>query len=150
AREKAASDPWKFLAEYPDWIRTQDVLHIGTHPPGLIVAQCLLLRTMEQNPRLTGALLDHMPPSVDAGFQVFADPKSKPLSRPERATLYATALVTLLACAGAVVPLYLLARTVLPASASWATAALWPLAPSVNLFQPVADTAYPLLATSAL
>ena len=54
ARQKAADDPWKFLAEYPDWIRTQDVFHIGTHPPGLIAAQCLLLRTMEQSPRLTG------------------------------------------------------------------------------------------------
>jgi hypothetical protein len=149
ARDKAASDPWKFLAEYPDWIRTQDVLHIGTHPPGLILAQCLLLRTMEQNPRLTSMLSDHMPASVDAGFRVFADPKSKPLSRAERASLYATALLTLLACAGTVVPLYLLARAFMPASASWAAAALWPLVPSANLFQPVADTAYPLLATSA-
>src|SRR5262249_41413157 len=75
---------------------------------------------------------------------------SKPLSRAERATLYATALLTLLACAGTVVPLYLLARAFMPASASWAAAALWSLAPSANLFQPVADTAYPLLATSAL
>jgi methylthioxylose transferase len=150
ARQKAAVDPWKFLAEYPDWIRTQDVFHIGTHPPGLIAAQCLLLRTMQQSPRLTGALLDHVPPSVDAGFRVFGDPGSKPLSRAERATLYATALLTLLACAGTVVPLYLLARVALPAPASWAAAALWPLAPAANLFQPVADTAYPLLSTSAL
>jgi hypothetical protein len=58
--------------------------------------------------------------------------------------------LTLLACAGTVVPLYLLTRAALPASASWAAAVLWPLAPSANLFQPVADTAYPLLATSAL
>jgi hypothetical protein len=150
ARQKAANDPWKFLADYPDWIRTQDVFHIGTHPPGLIAAQCLLLRTMQQSPRLTDALLDHMPPSVDAGFRVFGDPGSKPLSRAERATLYTTALLTLLACAGTVVPLYLLARAGMPASASWAAAALWPLAPSANLFQPVADTAYPLLSTSAL
>jgi methylthioxylose transferase len=150
ARQQAAGDPWKFLADYPDWIRSQDVFHIGTHPPGLIAAQCLLLRTMDQNPRLTGALLDHMPPSVDAGFRVFVDPDPKPLSRAERATLYATALLTLLACAGTVVPLYLLARAALPASAAWAAAVLWPLAPCANLFQPVADTAYPLLSTSAL
>ena len=26
ARQKAAGDPWKFLADYPDWIRSQDVL----------------------------------------------------------------------------------------------------------------------------
>ena len=150
ARQKAAADPWKFLAEYPDWIRSQDVFHIGTHPPGLIAAQCLLLRTMDQNPRLTGALLAHMPPSVEAGFRVFDEPGRNSLTRAERATLYATALLTLFACAGTVVPLYLLARAALPASASWAAAALWPLATAANLFQPVADTGYPLLSTSAL
>ena len=35
ARQQAVRDPWKFLADYPNWIRTQDVFHIGTHPPGL-------------------------------------------------------------------------------------------------------------------
>ena len=150
ARQKAAADPWKFLAEYPDWIRSQDVFHIGTHPPGLIAAQCLLLGIMEHNPALAGTLLDHMPATVEAGFRVFANPDPKPLTRAERATLYATALLTLLACAGTVIPLYLLARAALPASAAWAAAALWPLAPCANLFQPVADTAYPLLSTSAL
>ena len=47
-------------------------------------------------------------------------------------------------------PLYLLARVALAAPAAWAAAALWPLVPAANLFQPVADTAYPLLSTSAL
>ena len=150
ARAKAAADPWKFLADYPDWIRTQDVFHIGTHPPGLIMAQCLVLRVMDQNPRLRTALLDHMPPSVDAGFRIFANPGDRPLTAAERAALYATALLTLVACAGTVVPLYLLARAALPAHTSWAAAALWPLAPCANLFQPVADTAYPLLSTTAL
>jgi hypothetical protein len=150
ARQKAAGDPWKFLAEYPDWIRTQDVFHIGTHPPGLIAGQCLLLGTMEKNPAVAGTLLDHMPSTVEAGFRVFANPDPRPLTRAERATLYATSLLTLLACAGTVVPLYFLARAALPASAAWAAAALWPLAPCANLFQPVADTAYPLLSTLAL
>ena len=50
ARKQAVADPWKFLAEYPVWIQRQDSLHIGTHPPGLIALQCLLIRTMEQNP----------------------------------------------------------------------------------------------------
>ena len=39
ARDQAVRDPWAFLARYPEWIRGQDSLHIGTHPPGLIVAQ---------------------------------------------------------------------------------------------------------------
>ena len=46
-------------------------------------------------------------------------------------------------------PLYLLARAAMPAPSAWAAAALWPLAPAANLFQPVADTTYPLLSTMA-
>ncbi len=74
ARQNAAPNPWKFLADYPDWIRTQDVFHIGTHPPGLIVAQCLLLRVMDQNPGMRDALLDHMPPSVDGWLSRLRQP----------------------------------------------------------------------------
>jgi hypothetical protein len=150
ARQQAVRDPWRFLADYPRWIRTQDSLHIGTHPPGLIAAQCLLLRVMEENPALAGFLLDHMPATVELGFRIFGERAQPPLSRADRAALFATALLTLAACALTVVPLYLLARVALPPSAAWTAAALWPLAPAANLFQPVADTAYPLLSTSAV
>jgi hypothetical protein len=150
ARNQAVRDPWRFLAEYPRWIKDQDSLHIGTHPPGLIALQCFLMRTMERNPALAEALLDHMPRAVAEGFRAFGNGDPRPLSPGDRATLFATALLTLLACALAVVPLYLLARAALPVPAAWAAAALWPLVPAANLFQPVADTAYPLFSTSAL
>jgi methylthioxylose transferase len=150
ARQQAVGDPWKFLADYPRWIRDQDSLHIGTHPPGLIAVQCVLIGVMERQPSLAGLLVDHMPAAVEQGFRVFAERDPQPLTRADRAALYATALLTLAACAGTVVPLYLLARVALGAPAAWAAAALWPLAPAANLFQPVADTAYPLLSTSAL
>jgi methylthioxylose transferase len=150
ARQQAIRDPWKFMAGYSDWIRNQDSLHIGTHPPGLIAAQCVLIKEMERNPGLADFLLDHMPASVEMGFRVFGGNDPQPLSRSDRAALYATAILTLLACAGTVVPLYLLARVALSAPAAWAAAALWPLAPAANLFQPVADTAYPFLSTTAL
>jgi methylthioxylose transferase len=150
ARQQAVHDPWQFLAKYPEWIRSQDSLHIGTHPPGLIVVQCMLLRVMEQHPAVADLLLDRMPATVELGFRAFAGYDPQPLTRAERAGLFATALLTLFACAGTVVPLYLLARVALPAPAAWAAAALWPLASAPNLFQPVADTAYPLLSTSAL
>ena len=149
ARDQAAQHPWEFLARYPEWIRSQDSLHIGTHPPGLIVAQCILIRTLQQNPALTDLLIDSMPPSVQVGFRQLEGIDGRPIRRWERASLYATALLTLLACAGTVVPLYLLARAALPAPAAWAAAALWPLGSAVNLFQPGADTTYPFLSTTA-
>jgi len=150
AREQAAGDPWKFLTEYPRWIRSQDSLHIGTHPPGLIATQCFLIQTTKANPGLVKVLQGVMPVTVDTGFRVFGADDPRPLLPAERAALYATALLTLLACAGTVLPLYLLVRSVLPAKAAWVAAALWPVAPAANLFQPVADTAYPFLSTLAL
>jgi hypothetical protein len=149
AREQAVRDPWQFLARYPDWIRSQDSLHIGTHPPGLIVAQCILMYAMDRDPALATFLVNHMPRSVEVGFHQLEALDAQPIRRAERAGLYATALLTLLACAGTVVPLYLLARTALPAGAAWASSSFWPLVPSANLFQPGADTSYPLLSTSA-
>ncbi len=59
-------------------------------------------------------------------------------------------LLTLLVCAGTVVPLYVLARTAAPARTAWSTAALWPLVPAALLFHPTADTAYPFLAATVL
>jgi hypothetical protein len=150
ARREALQDPWRFLSEYPEWIQRQDSLHIGTHPPGLITLQCLLLRTMERNPGLTALLIRTMPSSTVEGFRQIERGKHTTVAKPDRAALYLASLITLLACAGTVVPLYALARSALSAETSWIAATLWPLVPSANLFQPDPDTAYPFLATLAL
>jgi hypothetical protein len=150
ARKQAVADPWTFLAEYPVWIQSQDSLHIGTHPPGLIALQCLLIRTMERSPLVADRLLRFMPYSTAEGFRQLETMDRRPISRADRAALYLASLLTLLACAATVIPLYLLGRSALPAPAAWVAAALWPLAPAANLFQPDADTAYPFLSASAL
>nr|WP_250846898.1 hypothetical protein [Aquisphaera insulae] len=149
AREQAASDPWKFLADYPAWIRKQDTLHIGTHPPGLIALECVLLSSMQAHPGVADAVERFTPRATTMGLRLFEEATRYPLSRPDRAALYLTSLLTLLACAGTVVPLYLLGRSEIAAGPAWAAAALWPLASAPNLFQPVADTAYPFLSTLA-
>jgi hypothetical protein len=138
----------KFLARYPVWIQDQDALHIGTHPPGLIVAEYGLLRYLEGSPDLARFIDDHLPQTVSMTFRLSV--VDHPLSLNDRATLAATGLLTLLACSLTVIPLYGLARASLPATTAWSAAALWPLLPSAILFQPTADTAFPLLSTSAL
>ncbi len=100
---------------------------------------------MERSPDLVNLLNDYMPASVQAGFRSL----EAPIPRSERAALYMTALLTLFACAGTVVPLYLLARAAMPARGAWVAASFWALAPAANLFQPDADTTYPLLSTMA-
>ncbi len=150
AKKQALADPWRFLVDYPVWIRSQDSLHIGTHPPGLIMTQCLLLRAMERYPSVAEALNHWMPLATAEGFRQLERQDRRPIPRTDRAALYLSGLITLLACAGTVVPLYLLARSALPPPAAWVAAALWPLAPAANLFQPDADAAYPLGSTLAL
>jgi hypothetical protein len=150
AKEQAVDDPWRFLAEYPDWIQKQDSLHIGTHPPGLIAIHSFFLRAMEQNPVAVKLLVRLMPASTAQGFRQLEMMDRRPIPRADRASLLLYSALVLIACAGTVVPLYLLARSALPPAASWAAAVLWPLATAVILFQPGADTAYPLLSTSAL
>jgi hypothetical protein len=142
---RQVGDPWRFLADYPEWISHQDALHVGTHPPGLFLVEHVLLRIMDARPDLARLVVDHLPVPVEQGFRLIG-----PVPRADRAALALTAALTWLACAATVVPLYLLARAGLPAPAAWASAALWPLVPSAILFQPDADTAFPLLATTAL
>ncbi|WP_422930661.1 hypothetical protein [Singulisphaera sp. PoT] len=142
--KKQIRDPERFFAEYAEWIKKQDSLHVGTHPPGLLFAQRHLLDAMESYPGLARGVLDLMPPSVDMGLNVVGQ-----LPRADRATLAFTGCMTMLFCAATVVPLYLLARTVVGPPVSWAVASIWPLLPSVILFQPAADTAFPFLSTSA-
>src|SRR5262249_59865153 len=84
ARQQAVRDPWRFLAEYPEWIRGQDSLHIGTHPPGLIVVQCILMRGLARSPALADFLLDQMPPSVEAGVPGLPRPHPPHLPRAGR------------------------------------------------------------------
>jgi hypothetical protein len=150
AKKQAIADPWRFLVEYPAWIRSQDSLHIGTHPPGLIVTQCILLRTMERNPGLAEFLLRSMPYPTAEGFRQLERIDGRPIPRADRAALYLSSVITLLACAGTGVPLYVLARSSLSSSGAWVASTFWALVPAAILFQPDADTAYPFLSTLAL
>ncbi len=150
ARDQARQDPWRFLADYPEWIERQDSLHIGTHPPGLIMLESVLERFFAGHPRAIEAIESIAPPSTSEGFRQLGALDRRPVAHSERAALLATAMLVLLACAGSVAPLYLLVRASQPAPVAWTAAALWPLAPSAILFQPLADAAYPLAATAAV
>ena len=147
ARSPEMADPWRFWAAYPGWIRDQDALHVGTHPPGLFLAWRGVLAAMDRFPGVSRALLDWLPISVDQGFRSLLP---TPLPVADRAAVAFMGMLTLMACALTVLPLYRLARQELPAPSAWFAAVLWPLAPSAVMFQPTADTAFPLLATSVL
>lgn len=135
------SDPWRFWADYPVWIQRQDALHIGTHPPGLFLWARGIVGYLDANPGLARAITASLPSGIDLGFRTIL----ASATRMERAAYATTGLLTLVACAGAVVPIYFASRAWNNAQTAWMTASLWPLLPSVVLFQPTADTAFPCL-----
>jgi hypothetical protein len=133
------ADIRQFLRDYPAWIRAQDSLHIGTHPPGLFLAAYASLEAMKAHPDLAWALARNAPASFEEG-------RATP---PQMATYVATGLATLAACSLASALVFGLCRAYVPARDAWGAACLWSLAPAVLLFQPVADTWFPLLSASA-
>ncbi|HEU5115686.1 MAG TPA: hypothetical protein VFT74_03340 [Isosphaeraceae bacterium] len=148
ARSDAMSDPARFVRQYPGWIKKQDSLHVGTHPPGLFLIWRGVLGFWQSHPQAAQVVSRLLPEPIQAGFREISE--FDPLPSADRAALASVGFLTLLACSLTVIPLYFLARDCLSPALSWAAAALWPVVPSAILFQPTADTAFPLLATSAL
>ena len=137
-----------FLQAYPTWIKAQDSLHIGTHPPGLFVVAWVMGDLTRSQLGLARWVVDYTPGSAKSA--VLASRASGLLGRDEAAALVLTGALTLLGSALTVIPLYLLARASGSAPLAWASATLWPLMPATLMFQPAADTAFPLLAASAM
>ena len=137
-----------FLNAYPGWIAGQDSLHIGTHPPGLFAVARSMLDLTRSYPGLARQVIDLAPGSVTRMIQTSRS--LQPLPREDAAALVLTGALTLIGSALTVIPLFLLVRASQPASTAWAAATLWPQMPAALLFQPAADTAFPLLATASL
>lgn len=142
-----------FLADYEEWMSERDVLHIGTHPPGLFLFHRGLIRLCESSPRLTDLLLATQPRGVEEAWAVIAENAHNTgfaFGADDRAALWLAALLTQLIAAATVVPLYLVLRRSHSRSASWMAASLWPLVPAVAVFLPKSDALYPFLGMLAL
>ncbi len=146
ARNEIHSLP-EFLANYPDWIKRQDALHIGTHPPGLFIISWGLLRLMETNPELAKSIAGALPGTLDLAFRSLLP--SGTLPTPDRAALAFNGLLIAVCCAFTTLPLYALARSRLEPALAWIAACLWAVVPAALMFQPASDAAFPLLSTTA-
>jgi hypothetical protein len=138
--------PWTFWRNYPAWVQRQDELHIGTHPPGLVLGSAVAMRWFREHPAHTRAVLSYEPASVALAFETIV----QTASAAERAAVDATAAATGLLALLTVVPLYALARASVPAPHALAAAALWPVMPAVFLFHPASDTALAFPAALAM
>ena len=151
ANEQAGDLP-AYLAGYERKMSAGDVLHIGTHPPGLTVAFRGLLGLCREYPPLVDFALATQPESVRSAFDALNSTRFRPqlLTNVERAVLWLAALTVHLGAALTIVPLFGLLRRTCSRRASWLAVAFWPSLPALALFLPKADCLYPLLATSFL
>lgn len=147
------ADTGSFLAGYEEWMAEGDVLHIGTHPPGLFLAHRGLLELCRSSPWLTGLLLATQPGSVEDAFDTIEQLNRRsatPLQPGDRAALWLAFVVTQLAAVATIVPLYLLVRRFDSRRVSWFVAALWSTIPALAVFLPKSDALYPLIGMTLL
>lgn len=141
------------LRGYEKLMQRGNVLHEGTHPPGLILVFHALIAVVDQQPWLIPALRSSEPESVHDALDVIAENAARtpnPLQPADRAVLWLATLLTLIAAAATVWPLYTLLRTTLDRSAAWIGAAVWPAVPAVAIFLPKSDAVFPVVACGAL
>lgn len=139
----------EFLRDYERQMSEGDVLHIGTHPPGLILLFRGLLTVCQGAPRFTDFVVATEPESVRSAMDELgrlSRTTPTPLLRPERAALWLAALLAQMLAALTVLPVYGLLRRTCSPQASWMAAAFWPAVPALAVFLPKSDAAFPCLA----
>jgi hypothetical protein len=145
------TDERQYLAEYEQLMAKGDVLHIGTHPPGLIVAYRGLIRLCDALPGLVDLLNATQPDSVRDMLEVLVHNEGigrnpQPFKRRDAAVLWLAGLLVHGLAAFTVVPLFCLLRRDHSARTAWLAASLWPTVPALAVFLPKSDTILPAFA----
>lgn len=138
----------KFLENYPEWIQKQDALHIGTHPPGLIVEAKSWLLFWQQRPDGARLLLRNLVNELRPALVMLVPGKKFPDFH--LAAIASISITHWLLCALAGWPVFLMIRRLgFSQISAWLVAAIWPVVPSAVMFQPASDIAFPLISISA-
>lgn len=141
-------DQREFLHRYDEWIKTQDVFHIGTHPPGMIALNQYLLTLFKRHPEAARRIVERSPSRFHRGSAIVL--QKDRLSLEEQGALTAMASITFLLGVSTMLPLYGLGRTGLSASGAFLAAASWPMVPAPLLFLPVSDCLFPLMSVASV
>eukprot|EP00456_Euglypha_rotunda_P008897 TRINITY_DN1184_c0_g1_i2.p1 TRINITY_DN1184_c0_g1~~TRINITY_DN1184_c0_g1_i2.p1 ORF type:complete len:515 (+),score=76.86 TRINITY_DN1184_c0_g1_i2:341-1885(+) len=139
-------DPRKFLSEYEELMREGDVLHVGTHPPGLFLVFHGLISLCHH-----ASWLECLDATQPASFREACDVITRnsvrstplrPLLPNDRRVLWLATLLVMGSASLTVVPLFALLRRSVDSASAWRGAALWPAIPAVAIFIPKSDVAY--------
>ncbi|MGQ0637371.1 MAG: hypothetical protein ACT4QC_22415 [Planctomycetaceae bacterium] len=139
----------EFLASYERQMSEGEVLHIGTHPPGLTLFFRGLLAACASSPQLVELAIATEPQSVSDSMDLLKQLNlnaEHPFLRHERAALWLAALLAQGLAALTVLPLYGLLRHTCERTAAWLAASFWPAVPALAVFLPKSDAVFPFLA----
>ena len=134
----------EMLADYESRIAKGDVLHEGTHPPGLLLLKRGLLRLTETSPATVqfSEWLQN-PESARMFRNVEAEARiSRPLSKSEFAALHLSSLLSTLIAAITVLPVFGVTRRLTDSITAWRAAALMITVPTIGVFVPRSDVLY--------
>lgn len=143
-------DTSAFLRDYETIVRHGDVLHEGTHPPGLVVLFRGLIGLTEAAPSLAAMPEALMPASAREAFDFVRDRTAgtpRALTDEDRSVIWLAAMLTQLAAVSVVVPLFFLVRLTLDREAAWRIVCFWPLVPAVAIFIPKSDVLFSFLSS---
>jgi methylthioxylose transferase len=139
----------ELLAGYEELMRQGDVLHTGTHPPGLFLAFHGLIALCNSSPGLRSILDATQPASFREAMDVIAATNlrravPRQLLPADRQVLWLATLLVMLSASLTVIPLFGLIRRTCSIQAAWIGASLWPALPAVAVFIPKSDAMFPL------
>lgn len=142
----------EFLSTYEQRMQEGDVLHIGTHPPGLFLLSRYCIDACRASPTLCAVVGNvSSEPSLRA-FQELAELArlSRSLTAEETAGLQLLSLISRLAVPLALLPLALLVSQLSGPIAAWRAGCLWATLPCLAVFFPKSDVLFPLTSITVL
>ena len=140
-------DTDEFLRGYEDLMAEGDVLHVGTHPPGLFLFYRTMIDEMNRRPALAEFIVSMAPASITESFDIIdanEQRSGKDLTTSDRAVIWLTTLLTQACCVLTVVPIFLMMRQTNSRDTSWRATAFWPLIPTLVIFIPKSDVLFVL------
>ncbi len=141
-----------FLASYEARMQEGEVLHIGTHPPGLFLLSKACLSICESSPTLVSVLNSIESDKTRRAFRTIeAEAQyATRLKEPQIAALHLLKVCSTFAVVLTILPLCLLARQWFDSSTAWKLCCLWPTLPCLAVFLPKSDVLFPLTCTTSL
>lgn len=143
------TSPSEFLSGYEERMNEGDVLHVGTHPPGLFLLSRFCLSACRSSPTLTDLVLSLQSRHERQAFRLLESSSllAHPLRDSDLAALHLLSLLTDSAMVLTIIPLAFLAGQFFKSATVWKICCLWPCLPCLATFLPKSDLLFPLTGT---